>query len=521
MSNVPARHQGPRRHAAVEIIVNGDKITSKLFPYLISVQVIDTLNEHDQCNIELDDRDAQLQIPPDGAKLQVAMGWAGEGPRLPDIGRTSNSGRFGQGPIQMTEQEKTELPWGGPGLELVFSGWVSSVESGFGRRGGGRRLWIEATSGNVTGAAKEVQKYGAGVGVEDDSLYGGQGGLVSPTGGATSTSGGAAGAPAGGFPAGEIPLFQVLTEMFAKAGIRVKLSPAMMKIARKNWNTNQSPMDFAQSMARELGGSFKLADGVATMVGKGEGLNADGEKMPEVDAQWGVNLIGWRIKPYSGRPQYAQSQANVFNLFTGEWEAVKSTIAGLTPFGGSKAIAVAIGAVADKTVAAQVNTGQGEDSTSKRGTGWVLINGEPLCKAGGHVSIIDARPGVDGRYLVVESEHNYTRGVGYTTRMNVQYPQPKVGGYAWNRDPGQFDPNATPPPQIAPPEPTPPKGNWSGEYVPLLPNRSKPLPWWFGGESEEARRLRQTPPGFSEVEKERMRNWYRERKLDLPPELTQ
>ena len=407
---VPAEHQGPRRHSAVQIIVHGlsgregEDVTSKLHPYLISVQVIDTMEgDHDQCNIELDDRNAELQLPPDHVSLQVAMGWSGVGPRLPDRGRFSEIG--GQGPIQRTKHEDIEMPFGGPGMGLVFSGTVTEVESGFGRRGGGRRVWITGTSGNVLGKAKEPQQATLGTGKQTDSMEG-----------------------------EKVPLKQFMEKIFKESGLTVKLSPEMEKITRNAWSSNQSPMDWAKDFAAKNGGMLKIANGIVSMVAKGEGLNVDGVKMPTIEAIWGVNLIGWRIKPYSGRPQWGGAQAKFFNIAMGAWENIEGKIGGEMPFGGAKAIMKVAAGVADKTVGQQANDGGKRDSTSRRGTGWVLINGEPEAKANGFVTIDKARPGVDGIYQITEVEHNYQRGVGYTTRMNVAYPSPKAGGYGWKDD---------------------------------------------------------------------------------------
>ena len=132
-------------------LVHGQDISTRLHPYLISVQTIDNLEGGmDECHIELDDRNAELQIPPDGAELQVCLGWAGEGPRLFDSGRGSAGFKnIPKNLLQMTpEQVKQEAKFGGPGLVIVFDGWVVKVESGFGRRGGGRRMWIDGEGDN-------------------------------------------------------------------------------------------------------------------------------------------------------------------------------------------------------------------------------------------------------------------------------------------------------------------------------------------------------------------------------------
>ena len=487
-------HQGPRRHAVVDIIVNGKQITSVLHPYLISVQVIDNWVEHDQCNIELDDRNAELQLPPDGVPLQVTMGWAGEGPRLPDRGRESEAG--GQGPLPQTGRlagQEGELPWGGPGMELVFDGVVSSVESGFGRRGGGRRVWIEATSGNVQGEAKTPQNDSLGEGNVDDEAASSKNSGKSGSGGA---GGGAkrTGGAGGGVGQGEIPLMEMMQKVFGPTGLKVKLSPEMMKLKRGYWYINGSPQDFGTAIAKETGGIFKIAGGVATLVGRNEGVNADGDPMPLVEAIWGINLIGWRIKPYTGRPQWGSAAARAFDIHNASWDMFQSKIGGKTPFGGTQAVAHYLQPVADGGVAGQVNQGNTKESESRRGTGWILLNGEPLCKSGGKILIDLARPGVDGTYFIKEVEHNYQRGVGFTTRCNVESPTVKPGGIGWTNDPGEFVPGVTD--AEVPEQSTDPM---APGYVPKPPTSG--------------------PTVFTEEEKDRMRQWYIDNGQPLPNSL--
>ena len=489
-----AEHQGPRRHAVCEINVNGQVVTSRLNPYLISVQVIDTIEgQHSECHIELDDRNAELEIPPDAVNITVALGWAGEGPRVPDLGRTSiDTATKKERGIVLTkkftaETFAQELPWGGPGLREVFAGQVSSCESGFGRRGGGRRLWIEATSGNVKGLAKEPQSQSWGEGSKTDAKPSGTGGAG---GGGAGGGGGTQGRVGGPL----IPLSQVMTEIFAKAVLKLKLSPQMMAVVRDYWRVNESPQAFGQRMAKELGGIFKIENGIATLVGRFEGVNADGDAMPEVDADWGVNLIGWRIKPYAGRPQWGAAATRRFDLHEGKWEVLMASFPVVGGFYRQvEAIAHQIMPVATAAEAEQKNNGTQTESMTNRGTGWVLINGEPEAKGGGFVHIHNARPGVDGKYLITEAEHNYTRGVGYTTRMNVQYPIPDYSPGGWTEDPGKYDP-ANPPPQ----------GPVMQHTDPKAPNYEPP-PEPKKGEKQ-----------YTEAEKEVFRQWYRDHQKPFP-----
>jgi phage protein D len=467
-------HQGPRRHAWCQILVHGKDISSRLFPYLISVQVIDKLGGgSDECNIELDDRNAELQIPPDGAELQVCLGWKGEGPRLTDYGRESAAG--GQGIIQTAPMG--EAKFGGPGLEIVFDGWVENCESGFGRRGGGRRLWIEGKGHNDKGLNKEVQSDFLGAGKEDDSA-GGEGGVA---GGAGGDGGTGDAATAGGGGGGKIPLKDMMTKVFGAAGLQVVMSPAMEKISRDYWRINDSPMNFGERIARETGGFFKIMKNKAVLVSAGESTAADGSPMPTIEAIWGINLIGWRIKPYIGRPQYGEAQSKFFDVFKGGWEDIKSQISAVTPFGGTNAVAHAVNSVADKATGEQTNQGAGADVQGRRGTGWVLLNGEPTAKAGGYVVIDGARPGVDGTYRIKEAEHNYTRGVGYTTRCQVENPSGTDAGMKWKQDPG---PGRVAPPEMEGPPAPPEEGeSWSpeddpNELTPAFPPGTPPEESW-------------------------------------------
>ena len=474
-----AEHQGPRRRAVCKIVVDGNEVTSRLNPYLISVQVMDGVEGgHSECHIELDDRNAELEIPPDAVKMTVSLGWAGEGPRVPDQGRTSidTATKKERGIVIkekfMAESVLQEMPWGGPGMREIFSGNVSSCESGFGRRGGGRRLWIEATSGNVKGLVKEPQTGSWGEGQPTDG----------PTKGAYGAGGGGAGGAGDGKPA-LIPLSQVMAEIFGKAGLKVKLSPQMMKIALDYWRINESPQAFGQRLARDFGGIFKIENGIASLTGRFEGVNGDGTAMPTVDADWGVNLIGWRIKPYAGRPQWGAAATRRFDLHTGKWEVLLASIAGGGFYGGTEAIAHAIMPVASVAEAQQKNTGTATVSMANRGTGWVLINGDPIAKCGGYVHIHNARPGVDGKYLITEAEHNYTRGVGYTTRMNVQYPTPDYGPKdGWWNDPGRFvfDPDNPPQNHTDPNQPdyTPPPEPKKGERQYTEEEKQKFRDWY-------------------------------------------
>ena len=108
--------QSRRFRAYVKVIVDGRDVTNRLDPYLVSVLVKDA--NVWECTIELDDRDARLDIPPVQAPLSISFGWSTEG------------------------------------FSEVFTGFVSDVEHAFGRKLGGRRMFVH---GSGYGQASSVK----------------------------------------------------------------------------------------------------------------------------------------------------------------------------------------------------------------------------------------------------------------------------------------------------------------------------------------------------------------------------
>jgi hypothetical protein len=219
----------------------------------------------------------------------------------------------------------------------------------------------------------------------------------------------------GGMGAG-IALTQVLQDVAAKAGLKAQVSPKMAGITRDFWHMNESTMHMFQRIADEVGGKVSYdGQGNVIFVGMGEMLGSTH------DAEWGVNLIAWRIKPFVPRPQYGSSQSNFFNILSGTWLDTVRSIGGSTPFGGATAMFGQPQAAPNKQVGGQWNDGAGGVSSERRAEGWVQINGEPAIRLGDRITIIGARPGVNGSWEVEEVEHTYSRR-GFLTRLDVANP---------------------------------------------------------------------------------------------------
>src|SRR5215831_11427181 len=125
-----AIQQTTRREAAWTILVNGLDVTQKMNPHLISARVTDK-SHAGEAEIELDDREGNLPIPPLGANLKVIVAWKNE------------SGR------------------------LAFSGPIRDIEYSAARgQGGGRRMFIHAFGVDTASNLKEPEQEQTGEGAE-------------------------------------------------------------------------------------------------------------------------------------------------------------------------------------------------------------------------------------------------------------------------------------------------------------------------------------------------------------------
>lgn len=112
--------QALRRKAYCTVVVNGVDVTNKLDPHLLSVSTMLRGSGSDAIRLELDNRDARLQLPPMDSMVIVALGWSNEN------------------------------------LIRVTRGIVNSYESSFSRHDGGRKLYIDTSGANERGQGRSI-----------------------------------------------------------------------------------------------------------------------------------------------------------------------------------------------------------------------------------------------------------------------------------------------------------------------------------------------------------------------------
>lgn len=290
-------------------------------------------------------------------------------------------------------QVYVNLGWPGEQSYRAFRGVLTDVRS-MGSRRGGRQMHMEFMGSDMSAGLKES---------------------------VTGTWGGGKDAPT----PKDIDFKTVAEEVAKKAGITLKIDPSISGNKRKFWEiANEPPMQWLQRMAREQGGALKIEGSEASIVSLAQDnyTNVTGEGLPAIDALVGRNVLAWDIRPTVARAQWAATARGFFDRDKAKWLSVVEKVAGGFGFGKATARHMAQFPVNDAEMAKTAALSDTGISVRERGTGWVLIDGDPRAQANAPVDVQGARPGVDGRYRATEVELTYYRGGGFLTRCDVNNP---------------------------------------------------------------------------------------------------
>jgi uncharacterized protein len=342
--------QTNRMRAFCEVWVDGINITNRIEPHLISVRVVDGTPKK-TAELEIDDRDALLPIPPMNASVQVLLGWAKES------------------------------------MVVVFNGKIQDFEHGFGRKSGGRRMWVHA---------------------EGTTLLGNK--LMEPM-----QDNMGDGAPPGKKLGEMIPAPSWINKIVQRGGATAQVDSYFSKFKKDHWQMmGESPIHKITSLGEEMGAMVQWDQGNKLR------FEVPGRQGLSVVAQWGDNLIGWRVRPFLARTAFKGAQKDAFTNMTSKWEKFfmdrpKDSSQGPNALANSYGNAPGPAATAD--TAGQTNDAAVSATTT--GVGRIVINGEPKAVWNSYVWLRGARPGVDGLYLIWVAEHIYSRQ-GYVTWLDVK-----------------------------------------------------------------------------------------------------
>jgi len=222
----------------------------------------------------------------------------------------------------------------------------------------------------------------------------------------------------------EKSLGDVLREAGQLAGIGdVQVIGALASLSRKYWAMqNESFLHFGERLAREVGGTFKIAGKRAILAERNGGSSASGAALPAVTASLGANLISWDISPALGRPRFKETRVRHYDAKAGKY--VYETEQVEDP--DAKAILTDRFDAADADQAKAKAKAHKASAEREKGGGTIVMNGTTTPQPEATVILIGARPGIDGTYRIDTVTHQFD-GNGWTTRLEVKQPQGEAG----------------------------------------------------------------------------------------------
>ena len=265
--------QTNRLKAYCRVWVAGVEVTKKLDPHLISVRIVDGTPSR-ICDLEIDDRDGTLPLPPLESLIRVNLGWV---------------------------SESTFVDWVGRVQDLEYG-----VERG---SGGGRRMWVHAISANYKGSQVDSPM--------DDNT--------------------GEGAPPGETVGKRMPLAGFLDKITSNAGATARIHPLFKQVMRDYWGQSaESLIHYGTKIMEQLGGTFQIVDdNVAEFSLPGQ--KPDGSQRTMVVARWGDNLIGCRVRPLLSRAVWGQTNQHYYENRAAHWMQVIQGLGLPNPWGQSKA----------------------------------------------------------------------------------------------------------------------------------------------------------------------------------------
>ena len=209
------------------------------------------------------------------------------------------------------------------------------------------------------------------------------------------------------------------------AGYQVSVDPSLASIQRDYWTmANESFLAWGARIADDLGATFKTAFPKAAFVPVDSGSSASGAALAGVTAAVGVNLIEWDVAPTLSRGIYGNAKVRWYDHTKAQWNVASASIGD----DGAEADLTDTFKAADQGRATTRAGGRAAKAKRKKGEGdSVQIDGDPAAMSQANLTIVGARPGVDGQYRIKTATHKYVRTGGWTTHCVLDQPQGAAG----------------------------------------------------------------------------------------------
>jgi phage protein D len=345
-----------------QVLVNGQDVSPNIEPHLVSLRIVSA--GQGTCDIELDDRDGKLPIPPPLSKVVVSLGWSHES------------------------------------MGIVFKGVTWDVEHG-GDKKQGRRLWIHANAADMTGPIKNPMQDHMGDGAEPGQLEG----KKVPFMDWSQQVGKSAGL--------DVNVHHDIANQARDYWSQSHESPLH--------HFQRMANDFGAVMQTFDGNKVDITK-------PGENVDGSKTETIVVRWGPQGNLIGWRVRPFSSRGAWGKGSTQNFNTQAGQWKQVVQSLAQGTPWQDAKAVFSGGTPAATEGNAEQQNEGDASAAKYEPGYGRIVFNGNPKALWNKHILLQGVRDGVNGSYLIITAEHIYDKQGGYITWCDVQIESNAGGG---------------------------------------------------------------------------------------------
>jgi len=219
-------------------------------------------------------------------------------------------------------------------------------------------------------------------------------------------------------------LSSVFSDAAQRAGLTARVDPSLGSIQRPYWAMQgESFLHWGERIAREVGGTFKVVGNIAVLAKRNGGMSPSGGSLAVVSAAYGVNLISWDLAPFLGRPRYRKTKVRWYDQKKAEWVIEEVEVAdpdAQAEFTGRYS-------AADSGEAKNNAESRKADSERGKGGGSVTINGNNSAEPEGTCLVSGVRPGIDGIYRIDTVNHDFSRGTGWTTRLDLKQPHGEAG----------------------------------------------------------------------------------------------
>ncbi|MBB4041998.1 hypothetical protein GGR34_003683 [Microvirga flocculans] len=217
--------------------------------------------------------------------------------------------------------------------------------------------------------------------------------------------------------------FEKAARAFAPDGFSIAIDGDLGQIRRDYWYLGrESYLHWAQRTADELGATFKVVGKTAVFVPMNAGKSASGKPLQIVKATRPGNIVNWDLGPDDGRHEYEEFDATYYDPADAKWKMQDGRVRVM----GQGTASTSRFSAPDQETAQRFAEGLKRKRDREKGGGTLTIDGDPAAQAEA-LCEVSIRAGISGTYLIGNVEHQWTRGQGFLSQLELKRPGKGTG----------------------------------------------------------------------------------------------